>query len=176
MNDDFAKELGQEFENLGDLKQRFRENMEAELRHKSEHELKDKLIEELVGKHDFPVPRSLVEHQIDLRLERGLRALAAQGMKTEDMRRMDFSRLRAGQRDLAVKEVKSSVLLAKIAIKENIQVGDEELETEIAAMAQQMQQPVEQVKQKLIQDNAIDRLRERMRSEKALNFLYANSN
>ncbi|MGC2696017.1 MAG: trigger factor, partial [Candidatus Angelobacter sp.] len=176
LNDDFAKELSQEFENLVDLKQRFRENMEAELRHKSEHEAKDKLIEELVSKHDFPVPRSLVEHQIDLRLERGLRALAAQGMKTEDMRRMDFSRLRAGQRDLAVKEVKSSVLLAKIAIKENIQVSDEELETEIVAMAQQMQQPLEQVKQKLVEDNAIERLRERMRSEKALNFLYANSN
>lgn len=176
LNDDFAKELSQEFENLGDLKQRFKENMEAELRHKGEHAAKEKLVEELVTKHDFPVPRSLVEHQIDLRLERGLRALAAQGMKTEDMRRMDFGRLRAGQREAAVKEVKSSVLLAKIAIKENIQVSDEELETEIAAMAQQMQQPVEEVKKKLAQDNAVDRLRERMRSEKALNFLYAKSN
>jgi trigger factor len=176
LNDDFAKELSQEFENLGDLRQRFRENMEAELRHKLEHEAKDKLIEELIAQHDFPVPRSLVEHQIDLRLERGLRALAAQGMKTEDMRRMDFGRLRAGQREAAVKEVKSSVLLAKIAIKENIQVSDEELEREIEAMAQQMQQPVEEVKKRLTQDNAVERLRDRMRSEKALNLLYSNSN
>jgi trigger factor len=176
LNDDFAKELSQEFQTLDDLKQRFRENMEAELLHKGEHEAKDKLIEELIAKHDFPVPRSLVEHQIDLRLERGLRALAAQGMKTEDMRRMDFGRLRAGQQEAAVKEVKSSVLLAKIAIKENIQVSDEELEQEIAAMAQQMQQPVEEVKKRLTQDNAVERLRDRMRSEKALNLLYSNSN
>ncbi len=176
LNDDFAKELSQEFENLGDLKRRFRENMEAELRHKGEHAAKDKLIEELIAKHDFPVPRALVEHQIDLRLERGLRALAAQGMKTEDMRRMDFGRLRAGQREAAEKEVKSSVLLAKIAIKENIQVSDEELEQEIAAMAQQMQQAVEEVKKRLTQDNAVERLRDRMRSEKALNLLYSNSN
>ncbi|MGZ4846126.1 MAG: trigger factor, partial [Candidatus Angelobacter sp.] len=76
LNDDFAKELSPDFQNLGDLKQRFRENMEAELKHKTEHEAKDKLIEELLAKHDFPVPRSMVEHQIDLRLERGLRALA----------------------------------------------------------------------------------------------------
>ena len=128
LNDEFAKELSPDFQNLGDLKQRFRENMEAELKHKTEHETKDKLIEELLARHDFPVPRSMVEHQIDLRLERGLRALAAQGMKTEDMRRMDFGRLRAGQEEFAVKEVKSSVLLAKIAIKENIQVSNEELE------------------------------------------------
>jgi len=176
LNDDFAKELSPDFHNLGDLKQRFRENMEHELKHKAEHEAKDKLIEELLAKHDFPVPRSMVEHQIDLRLERGLRALAAQGMKTEDMRRMDFGRLRAGQQEFAVKEVKSSVLLAKIAIKENIQVSDEELEHEIEAMAAQMQQPVEEVRKRLTEDNAVERLRDRMRSEKALNLLYSNSN
>ncbi|MBZ5491302.1 MAG: trigger factor [Acidobacteriia bacterium] len=176
LNDDFAKELSPDFQNLGDLKQRFRENMEAELKHKTEHEAKDKLIEELLAKHDFPVPRSMVEHQIDLRLERGLRALAAQGMKTEDMRRMDFGRLRAGQEEFATKEVKSSVLLAKIAIKENIQVSDEELNNEIEAMAAQMQQPVEEVRKRLSEDNAVERLRDRMRSEKALNLLYSNSN
>jgi trigger factor len=176
LNDEFAKELSPDFQNLGDLKQRFRENMEAELKHKTEHEAKDKLIEELLAKHDFPVPRSMVEQQIDLRLERGLRALAAQGMKTEDMRRMDFGRLRAGQEEFATKEVKSSVLLAKIAIKENIQVSNEELEHEIEAMAAQMQQPVEEVKKRLTEDNAVERLRDRMRSEKALNLLYSNSN
>ena len=176
LNDDFAKELSPDFQTLDDLRQRFRENMEAELKHKAEHEAKDKLVEELIAKHDFPVPRSMVEHQIDLRLERGLRALAAQGMKTEDMRRMDFGRLRAGQEEFAKKEVKSSVLLAKIAIKENIQVSNEELESEIEAMAAQMQQPVEQVKKRLAEDNAVERLRDRMRSEKALNLLYSNSN
>ncbi|HET9836848.1 MAG TPA: trigger factor, partial [Candidatus Angelobacter sp.] len=172
LNDDFAKELSNEFKTLDDLKQRIRENMELERKHQAEHEVKGKVVDELVAKHDFAVPRSLVEHQIDLRLERGLRALAAQGMKTEDMKRMDFARLRAGQREAAVKEVKSNVLLAKIAIKENIQVSDEELEQEIAAMAQQMQQPVDEVKKRLMQDGSVERLRDRIRTEKALNFLY----
>ena len=172
LNDDFAKELSNEFKTVDDLKQRIRENMELERRHQAEHEIKGKVVDELIARHDFAVPRSLVEHQIDLRLERGLRALAAQGMKTEDMKRMDFARLRAGQREAAVKEVKSNVLLAKIAMKENIQVSDEELEQEIAAMAQQMQQPVDEVKKRLTQDGSVERLRDRMRTEKALNFLY----
>jgi trigger factor len=117
----------------------------------------------------------MVEHQIELRLERGLRALAAQGMKTEDMRHMDFARLRSGQLDAAIKEVKASVLLAKIALAEKIQVTDQDLDQEIAAMAQQMKQPLEEVKARLIKDNAVERLRDRMRSEKALNWLYSNS-
>ena len=175
LNDDFAQELSPELKTFEDLKKIIRDNMEGERRHTADHEAKDQLIEELLAKHDFPVPRSMVEHQIELRLERGLRALAAQGMKTEDMRHMDFARLRAGQLDAAMKEVKASVLLAKIALAENIQVTDEDLDKEIAAMASQMKQPVDEVMSRLVKDNAVERLRDRMRSEKALNWLYSNS-
>jgi trigger factor len=175
LNDDFAKELSQEFQTLDQLKERIREGMQHERQHAAEHEAKEKLIEQLLGKHDFSVPRAMVERQIDLRLERGLRALAAQGMRTEDMRRMDFRRLRAGQREAAVKEVKSGLLLDKIAQAENIQVSDEDLEQEISALAAQMGQTPEQVRQKLNEEGALERIRGRMRSEKALNFLYSRA-
>jgi trigger factor len=175
LNDDFAKELSQEFQTFDDLKQRVRESMEAGKRQSAEHEAKEQLIEKLLEKQEFSVPRALVERQIDLRLERGLRALAAQGMRTEDMRRMDFRRLRAGQREAAIKEVKSGLLLEKIAQAENIQVTDEEFDQEIASLAQQMQQTPEQVRQKLREEGALERIRARMRSEKALNFLYDKS-
>ena len=175
LNDDFAKELSQEFQTLNDLQQRIREGIAAEKRHYAEHQTKEQLIEKLLEKQDFSVPRALVERQIDLRLERGLRALAAQGMRTEDMRRMDFRRLRAGQREAAVKEVKSSLLLEKIAQAENIQVTDEEFDQEIASLAKQMQQTPEQVRQNLKDEGALERIRTRMRSEKALNFLYDKS-
>jgi trigger factor len=70
-----------------------------------------------------------VQEQIDARLERGLRALAAQGMDTEQMRKLDFARLRAAQRDSAVAEVKTFILLDRIAQEENITVSDEEWTT-----------------------------------------------
>jgi len=133
------------------------------------------LIDELLEKHQFTVPKTLVERQIDLRLERGLRALAAQGMRTEDMRRMDFKRLRAGQRESAIKEVKSTLLLERIAQAENIQVSNEEMDLEIASLAQQMKQTPDQVRQKLQEEGALERIRGRMRSEKALNFLYSRA-
>jgi trigger factor len=175
LNDDFAKELSQEFQTLDQLKGRIRESMEQQQQHAAEHEAKEKLIEQLLEKQEFSVPRAMVERQIDLRLERGLRALAAQGMRTEDMRRMDFRRLRAGQREAAVKEVKSGLLLEKIARAENIQVSDEDLEQEISALAQQTGQTPEQVRQKLKEEGALERIRGRMRSEKALNFLYSRA-
>ncbi len=173
LNDDFAKELSKDFQTLDQLKQRIRENMETEQKHQAEHTAKEQLVEKLLEKQDFSVPRAMVEHQVDLRLERGLRALAAQGMRTEDMRRMDFRRLRAGQREAAVKEVKSGLLLEKIAEAEKIQVSDEELGQEIAALAGQTHQTPEEVRNRLTQEGALERVRSRMRSEKALNFLYS---
>ena len=74
----------------------------------------------LVEKFQFPVPESLVQDQIDARLERGLRALAAQGMNPEQMRKLDFGRLRAAQRDSAVAEVKAHLLIDRIADKEGV--------------------------------------------------------
>ena len=84
-------------------------------------------------RNDFPVPEAMLDQQIDLRLERGLRALAAQGMRTEDMKRMDFARLRAGQRESALREVKASLILEQIADQEKIEVSDEEVEPGIAS-------------------------------------------
>jgi trigger factor len=174
LNDDFAKELG-EFTSLDQVRKQIRENMEAEKRHTLEHEAKDKLVAELVKRNDFEVPESLVDRQIDLRLERGLRALAAQGMKMEDLKKMDLPRLRAGQREQAIQDVKSSLLLERIADLEKIEVNEEDVNHEVESLAQQSKQTSEAVRARLTEDGGLDRIRIRIRSEKTLNFLYHQS-
>jgi trigger factor len=173
--DEFAKELSTDFATYDDLRNRIRENMKAEKEHEAEHQGKDRIVEELVRRNDFPVPEAMINQQIDLRLERGLRALAAQGMRTEDMKRMDFDRLRLGQRAGAVREVKASLILEQIADQEKIDVSDEELDHELSALATQAKQPVEQIRARLTQDGGLDRIRHRLRNEKTLNYLYRRS-
>src|SRR5579863_6825755 len=174
LNDEFAKELG-EFDSLDQVRKQIRENMLAERKHNAEREAKDKLVAELVKRNDFEVPESLIDRQIDIRLERGLRALAAQGMKMEDMKKMDLPRLRAGQRDQAVLDVKSSLLLERIAELEQISVSDKELDHEVEALAVQSKQAPDAVRTRLTQDGGLDRIRNRIRSEKTLEFLYRQS-
>jgi trigger factor len=174
LNDDFAKEVG-DFKTLDEVRQRLREGMEHDRRHEAERNAKDKLLDELIRRNDFEIPESLVEHQIDLRLDRGLRALAAQGMRQEDMKKMDFGRLRAGQHDQAVQEVKASLLLEKIADSENIQVGDDEIDAEIESLAKQTNQAPDAIRARLTGDGALNRIRNRIRNEKALEFLYRQS-
>ena len=171
LNDDFAKELG-EFQTLDDLRQRLREQMEAERKHHAEHVAKEKLMDQLVEAHDFPVPESLVDHQIDVRLERGLRALAMQGMRADDFKKMDLAKLRDGQRVGARKEVKASLLLEKIAEREKIEVSDQEVAQEIESLAQHTQQTADEVRARLTREGALDRIRNRIRSDKTLDFLF----
>jgi len=175
LNDDFAKQLAADLNNIDDARKRVREGMEHERQHEAEHKAKDKLVEELAKKFDFPVPNAMVEHQIDTRLERGLRALAQQGLRAEDMRRMDMSRLREGQREAALREVKASLLLEKIADAENVEVTDEELDKQLEQLALQARQSTEAVKARMKENGALERMRDSMRNDKALDLLYKQS-
>ena len=175
LNDDFAKELSTDFNTLDELRTRLRENMKAEKEHEAQHQGKDKLVEELVKRNDFPVPEAMVNDQIDTRLERGLRALAAQGMRTEDMKRMDFQRLRAGQHEAALREVKASLILEKIAEEEKIEVSDEEFDRELQAFAEQSKLTIDEVRKRLGESGGLERMRHRLRNEKTLDTLYKRS-
>lgn len=170
-NDEFAKQLG-EFANMDEVRNRIREGIEHDRKHRAEHEAKDKIVDELLKRHDFPVPEALVEATINQRLERGLRALAAQGMRSEDLKRMDFSRLREGQREAATREVKASLILDKIAEVEKIEVSDEELEREIEAVANQTRRPVDEVRERLTEDGSLERIKDSLRNQKTLDTLY----
>jgi trigger factor len=174
LNDQFAKEVG-EFSNLDEVRKRIREGMEAERKHDAERAAKEKLLDELIRRNDFEVPEALIENQVDLRLERGLRALAAQGLKSEDMKKMDLPRLRAGQRDQAVRDVRTALLLDKIAEEEKIEVTDAEVNGEIEALAIQSKQPAEAIRARLTREGALDRIRNRIRDEKTLDLLYHQS-
>jgi trigger factor len=171
LNDEFAKELGN-YESLDDLQARVREHMAGRKRRGVEAETKDRLFAALVEKYQFPVPESLVQDQIDARLERGLRALAAQGMNPEQMRKLDFSRLRGAQRDSAVAEAKAHILMDRIAEKEGVTVSDEELDKELQLAALQSREPYETLHQRLTDDGGLARIREQLKREKTASLLY----
>jgi len=171
LTDDFAKELG-EYENIEDFKQKLKDHLASDKKRKLEGETRDKIVEALIAKYQFPVPESLVQQQVDARLDRGLRALAQQGMRTEDMRKLDFNRLRDAQRDSALNEVKGSLLLDRIADEEKIEVTDAEVDRELELLSVQMREPLETLRKRLTDDGSIARIREQIRREKTGSLLY----
>ncbi|GGG74132.1 trigger factor [Edaphobacter dinghuensis] len=168
---EFAKQLGN-YESWDDFEGKLREHAAGRKKDALENGAKDKMLEELIGKYQFPVPESFVQQQVDARLDRGLRALAQQGMKAEDMRKLDFGRLRAAQRDQAVNEVKVSMILDKIAEAEGVVVSDEDLDRELLMISMQSREPLETLRERLTKDGSLERIREQMRREKTGSVLY----
>ena len=164
-DEDFAKQLGNH-DSWQDFEDKLRERLQTRKKDTLETQARDKMLEDLIEKYQFPVPETFVQQQIDARLERGLRALAQQGMTTEAMRQLDFARLREAQRDQAINEVKASLILDHIAERENIQVTDEDLERELLMLSFQAREPIETLRKRLTEDGSIQRLRDQMRREK----------
>ena len=171
LNDDFAKELGH-YETYAALETSVRDYIAARKRRNLEAETKDRLFAAMIERFTFPVPESLVQDQIDVRLERGLRALAAQGMQPDQMRKLDFSRLRVAQRDSAVAEVKTNLLLDRIAGEEDITVSDEDLDKELQIVSIQSREPLDSLKVRLTKDGGLARIREQLRRDKTASILY----
>ena len=172
LNDEFAKEFG-EYQNMDEFKAKIREYLASRKQRKVEAETKENLMAAIAERFSFPVPESLVQEQIDTRLERGLRALAAQGMDPTQMRKLDLGRLRAAQRDAALSEVKTQILLDRIADEENIGVSEEEVDQELQIVSLQTREPLDALKVRLSQDGGLGRIRQQLRREKTAAVLYA---
>ena len=171
LNDEFAKELG-DFETIDAFKSTLREQAGAEKRRQLENAAKDALVDALVQRFQFVVPESLVQQQVDARLDRGLRALASQGMRPDDMRKLDFDRLRVAQRESALAEVKGTILLDRIAEAEHTEVTDKEVEDQLRYIAVQNREPLETLRARLTEDGSLARIREQLRREKLRASLY----
>jgi trigger factor len=170
-DEEFAKQLGP-YSDWNDFETKLRERAQSRKADALKSQARDKMLDELVAKYSFPVPETFVQQQVDARLERGLRALAQQGMSADAMRQLDFGRLRDAQRDQAVNEVKISMILDKVAKAENIELSDEEFEQELLMISLQAREPMEQLYKRLKDEGSLPRIREQLLREKTGAALY----
>jgi len=168
---EFAKLLGA-YESFDEFESKLRESSEQRKREALENQAKDRMLAELISRYQFPVPEVFVQQQIEARLDRGLRALAQQGMTPEDMRKLDFVRLREAQRDQAINEVKASMILDRVADAESIDITEDDLDRELLMLSIQSREPLETLRERLTKDGSLDRIRDQMRRERAGSVLY----
>src|SRR5271165_2248466 len=174
MNDEFAKDVS-DTTSLGDLKKKVREGLEHERDHRQKDLQREKVLAELVKQHDFPVPESLVEHQMDVRLERVVRSLAQQGVDPRAVN-VDWVGLRRKQEDRAKDDVKAELVVDRIATEEKIDVSEEELQRELEHMASHSGQSAEALRASLTKQGTLDRMKAKLRSDKTLDWLAQNAN
>src|SRR5580700_5418006 len=177
LNDEFAKDAvgeGGGVSTLADLRKKIHENLEAAKDQQQQSQAREKILETLVKRHDFPVPEALVEGQMDVRLERVVRSLAAQGVDPRAVN-VDWVSLRRNQRDRAVNDVKAELLLDRIATAEKIDATAEDVEKEIATLAERSGESATAIRARLTKQGALDRMKSKLCSDKTIEWLYSNS-
>ena len=171
LNDDFARDLGN-FTSLEEVRADIRRNLLEQKRRRAEHEAKERLLERLVELHPFPVPDSLVDKQVQSRMERAVRQLAGQGVNPARVN-LDWARLRSSQREGALRDVRTGLILERIAEREQIQVSEEEMEQEIERLVRQASRGKDAaIRARLTTEAVADRIKSRLRTDKALDFVY----
>jgi trigger factor len=177
LNDEFAKEATGEnsgISTLAEMRAKIRENLDAAKSQQQNAEGREKILQQLVKQYDFPVPEALIEHQMDVRLERAVRSLSAQGVDPRAVN-IDWVSLRKKQRDHAIDDVKAELLLDRIATAEKIDIPDEEFEKEIAALAEHSGESATTLRARLTKQGALDSMKSKLRSDKTIEWLYSAS-
>ena len=132
LDDEFAKDLG-EFETLADLKKDVSERLEKQAKERAENAVAEQLVVELVKANPIPLPPTLVERQVRLTEQEVLSQARRQGQQAGAL----GDELRAKiQQDSEVK-VRAGLLMAEIAKKEGIKIGDKEIEEGLKELAEQ---------------------------------------
>ncbi len=173
LNDEFAKDVS-DATTLDELKTKIRENQEHQLGHQVKDMKRERVLAELVKLHEFPVPQVLVEHQMDVRLQRMVRQLAQQGVDPRAVN-VDWVSLRKRQEERAKDDVKAELIVDRIATAENIEVTDEEVQAELEHMASHSGESAEAIQARLTKEGTLDRMKSKLRSDKTLDWLAQNS-
>ena len=174
LNDDFAKDAAggaEDVTTLAELRKKIRQDLDAAKDQQQAAQAREKILELLIKRHDFPVPEALVENQMDVRLERAVRSLAAQGVDPRAVN-VDWVALRRRQRERAIDDVKAELLLDRIATEEKIDAAEEDVEKEIAQLAERSGESATALRARLTKQGALDRMKSKLRSDKTIEWLY----
>jgi trigger factor len=170
LNDEFAQDLG-DYRTIDELRDALRKSILAQRQFEAQQAAKDKLVDALVDKHEFAVPELFVDRQIRTRVEQSLRAMSQEGVDLKSLK-LDWAKVKETQRDKAVREVKASLLLERIAEREAIHATRDEVDKEVERLARLQREPVAALRIKFEKDGTLGRIAHHLQTEKTLSFLF----
>src|SRR5262245_22522423 len=169
LDDEFAKDLG-EFDTLDALKTRIHGDLEHEAHHEADRALRADLMKQLAPRVPFEVPASLVEREIDRRIEDFARRLMDQGVDPRQAG-IDWNAFRESQSEVARSTVAAALVLDEVTRREGIDVTDDDVEREVASYAERTGRTPAAVRAALEKEGGLSRIAAGLRREKSIDFV-----
>jgi trigger factor len=174
LDDEFAKDLG-DYSSLEELKVKLRGEVEKEKELALERQLKDQVVDQLLQANPFEVPEILVEEQAKAYVSDTKLRLATQGMAFKNLG-VSEDKLQEDYREMARKQVRTFLILEKIAGQEGITVTDEEAEDRLREISERTNQKFDVVKRYYEKNGLIPEVKAGIMSNKTLDFLLQKAN
>lgn len=170
LDDEFAKDVNEQFKTLDELKTAIRERLQADKDSAADGELTDRLMQKLLEKNQFEVPERLVRFEVEEMIKQTEQQLEKSGMNLESAG-MNREELQKNNRAVAVQRVTGDFILKKIAEVEEIKVNDEDLERSFKKIGDQYNMSVAKVKEFFQNRDDLLPLMNEVLNEKVLKFL-----
>ena len=177
LDDEFVKELGMpNVENVEQLKAARREQLLKSKENNNKRQYLDKLFEEIRKDSKFDIPEEILAEETENRKKELEQRLQQSGIDLEQY----LALTRTSEEDLkkqleveAQKGLESWLVLDTVGQKENINITDEEVEFELAKMADQYKMSIDQIKQALGQQ--ISQFKGNLVMSKIEDYLFQNN-
>jgi trigger factor len=170
LDDEFARDLG-DYQSLEELRDAVKKSIFQEKQYMAQQEAKEELIDRLVERHDFPVPETWIDRQIENQVRMQLRDLAGRGVDPNTIK-VDWLKVKESQREKAVRSVRASLVLEKIAEREGINATREEVDREVQRISRQEREAVPVTRARLEKEGTLGRIASHIQTEKTLQFLF----
>jgi len=174
LNEEFPKEIGEEG-TLDDLRKKLKNELIAEKERERDHALKEEILEKITEANPCEPPPSLVEEELEQMMENARQSLSARRATLKDLD-LDEETLRGRLRDQAEKRVKKSLTLEAIALKENIEPSEEDIQEELDALSATLKQDPAALRRYFEKRDGLTEVKRVLRERKTLDFLFAKAN
>ncbi|MDM5298965.1 trigger factor [Bacillus pumilus] len=174
LDDEFAKDVDEEVETLAELTEKTKKRLEESKENEADAKLREELVAKASENAEADIPQAMIDTELDRMMKEFEQRLQMQGMNLElyfQFSGQDEDALKEQMKEDAAKRVKSNLTLEAIAVSEDLQVSDEEVEEELSKMAEAYNMPVENIKQAI---GSTDAMKEDLKVRKAIDFLVEN--
>lgn len=174
LDDEFAKDVDDEVETLAELKEKTKAKLEHDKKHEEEHFIQDTVIGKAVEGAQIDLPEVMVANEVDRMMNDFAQRLQQQGLNLDlyfQFSGQDEEALKGQMKEEAEGQVRTSLVLEAIAEVEKLEATDEEVDAELAKMAEAYKMEVEAIKKAL---GNLDAVKGDLKIKKALDFLVDN--
>ena len=175
LDDAFAKNLGADFRDLNELKEKIKESLTEREEKRVDRELKMRLLKKISDTVDFELPESLVESELQGAVENIRQNLIRSGSNLEKAG-LNEEKLKEDLRPASEKRVKDMLVLGEIARENELSVTEAEISGGFKELALSTGQEPEALRKYYEANNLKESFRQQLLEEKALNYLVKGAN